>query len=84
MSLETLQLFPSDFGVLQRFIEGYGLTEVPGVCNNPFLGPHKAGSIGCPARHPDATRPFAEMRVLDDAGNNLPIGQTEKSLSARP
>jgi crotonobetaine/carnitine-CoA ligase len=56
-------------------VEGYGLTEVPGVCNNPFAGPHKPGSMGCAARHPDFSGPFAEMRIIDDAGNELSAGQ---------
>jgi len=75
MSAETLRLFPQEFGV-PTLIEGYGLTEVPGVSNNPFLGPQRSGSIGCAARHPDASRKFAEMRIVDDAGNDLPNGQT--------
>jgi crotonobetaine/carnitine-CoA ligase len=75
MSAETLQVFPREFGV-PTLIEGYGLTEVPGVCNNPFLGPHKPGSIGSPARHPDHGRVFSEMRVLDDEGRDVPAGRT--------
>jgi crotonobetaine/carnitine-CoA ligase len=75
MSAETLLVFSREFGV-PALIEGYGLTEVPGVCNNPFLGPHKAGSIGCPARHPDHGRVFSEMRVVDDEGRDVPVGQT--------
>jgi crotonobetaine/carnitine-CoA ligase len=71
MSAETLQLFPREFGV-PTLIEGYGMTEVPGVCNNPFPGPQKPGSIGCPARHPDHDRVFSEMRVLDDDGQDVP------------
>src|SRR6516225_1908233 len=75
MSAETLQVFPGEFGV-PTLIEGYGMTEVPGVCNNPFLGPQKPGSIGCPARHPDHTRVFSEMRVVDDHGRDAPVGCT--------
>jgi crotonobetaine/carnitine-CoA ligase len=75
MSPETLHVFPSEFAV-PTLIEGYGLTEVPGVCNNPFLGPQKAGSIGCPARHPDHGQVFSEMCVLDDEGHEVPAGQT--------
>jgi len=75
MSAETLHVFPREFGV-PTLIEGYGLTEVPGVCNNPFLGPHKPGSIGSPARHPDHGRVFSEMRVLDDEGHEVPVGRT--------
>jgi crotonobetaine/carnitine-CoA ligase len=75
MSAETLEVFPREFDV-PTLIEGYGMTEVPGVCNNPFLGPHKPGSIGCPARHPDPGRVFSEMRVLDDEGHDVPVGRT--------
>ncbi|HJZ60108.1 MAG TPA: AMP-binding protein [Gemmataceae bacterium] len=75
MSAETLQVFPSEFGV-PTLIEGYGMTEVPGVCHNPFLGPQRQGSIGCPARHPDHGRLLSEMRVLDDEGHEVPVGRT--------
>jgi crotonobetaine/carnitine-CoA ligase len=75
MSAETLQVFPREFGV-PTLIEGYGMTEVPGVCNNPFVGPQKPGSIGCPARHPDHNRIFSEMRVLDDEGRDITVGAT--------
>jgi crotonobetaine/carnitine-CoA ligase len=75
MSAETLRVFPREFGV-PTLIEGYGMTEVPGVCNNPFLGPRKPGSMGCPARHPDHSRVFSEMRVLDDEGRDVPVGRT--------
>jgi crotonobetaine/carnitine-CoA ligase len=75
MSAEMLDVFPREFGV-STLVEGYGLTEVPGVCNNPFLGPNKRGSIGRPARHPDHSRMFSEMRVVDEAGRELPAEQT--------
>jgi crotonobetaine/carnitine-CoA ligase len=75
MSAETLQVFPREFGV-PRLIEGYGMTEVLGVCNTPFLGPHKPGSIGCPGLHPDHNRVFSEIRVLDDEGHDVPVGHT--------
>jgi crotonobetaine/carnitine-CoA ligase len=74
MSAETLQVFPREFGV-PTLIEGYGMTEVPGVCNNPFLGPHKPGSMGCPTRHPDHSRILSEMRVLEE-GQEVPVGRT--------
>jgi crotonobetaine/carnitine-CoA ligase len=75
MSAETLQVFPREFGV-PTLVEGYGLTEVPGVCNNPFAGPQKPGSMGCAARHPEFSGPFAEMRIIDEAGSELSAGQT--------
>jgi crotonobetaine/carnitine-CoA ligase len=74
MSPETLEVFPREFGV-PVLIEGYGLTEVPGVSNNPFPGPHRAGSIGRPSRHPDGSRLFSEMRVIGEDGNQLPPGE---------
>jgi crotonobetaine/carnitine-CoA ligase len=74
MSAETLQVFPGEFGV-PTLVEGYGLTEVPGVSNNPFRGPQKSGSIGCAARHPDHSRTFAEMRLVDDAGRDVAAGE---------
>jgi crotonobetaine/carnitine-CoA ligase len=74
ITAEAAQAFRGDFGV-PTLIEGYGTTEVPGACNNPFPGPHKPGSIGRPARHPDAGMPFVEARVLDEEGRDLPEGQ---------
>src|SRR5262249_29064264 len=70
MSAETLQGFPCEFGV-PTLIEGYGMTEVPGVCNNPFVGPQKPGSMGRPALHPDHSRLFSQMRVLEE-GHEFP------------
>jgi carnitine-CoA ligase len=75
MSAETLEVFPREFGV-PTLIEGYGLTEVPGVSNNPFLGPQKISSIGCAARHPDHRVSFAELRLIDDEGNDIANGTT--------
>jgi len=75
MSAETLETFPREFGV-PTLIEGYGMTEVPGVSNNPFLGPRKPGSIGQPSKHPDHSHLFSEMRVCDEDGNDVPDGET--------
>jgi crotonobetaine/carnitine-CoA ligase len=57
-------------------IEGYGMSEIPGVLNNPFEGPHKVGSMGRPSMHPDPAVRLAELRIVDDAGQDLPDGQT--------
>ncbi len=72
---ETYQVFREDFAV-PTLIEGYGMSEVPGVLNNPFEGPHRVGSMGKPSRHPDHALPFAEMKVVDDAGQEVPDGET--------
>ena len=72
---ETYQVFQREFGV-PTLIEGYGMSEIPGVLNNPFEGPHKVGSMGRPSTHPDPAVQLAEVRVVDDAGRELPDGQT--------
>jgi crotonobetaine/carnitine-CoA ligase len=80
---EVAEVFRNEFGISVA-IEGYGLTEVPGVCNNPFNGPHKPGSLGRPARHPDPARPFAEMRVVDENGTDLSDGAAGELLARSP
>jgi len=72
---ETYQVFQEEFGV-PTMIEGYGMSEIPGALNNPFLGPHNVGSMGKPSRHPDHALAFADMRVVDDDGRELPDGET--------
>ncbi len=56
-------------------IECYGMTEIPGVLSNPFLGPHKLGSMGCISPHPDPKIVRPEVRIIDESGNELPVGQ---------
>jgi crotonobetaine/carnitine-CoA ligase len=72
---ESYRIFQAEFGV-PHLVEGYGMSEIPGVLNNPFHGPHKIGSMGRPSRHPDHGMAFAEMKVVDDAGQELPDGET--------
>jgi crotonobetaine/carnitine-CoA ligase len=80
---EVAEVFRSEFGV-QTLIEGYGMTEVPGACNNPFLGPQKIGSMGRPALHPDRRVAFAELRVVDEEGRDVPDGETGELLVRTP
>jgi len=65
--------FREDFNV-PVMIEGYGMTEIPGACNNPFDGERRANSMGLPARHPDPSVKFAALRVVDDDANDVPDG----------
>jgi len=64
----------------QRFhvpvlIECYGMTEIPGVLSNPFMGPHKLGSMGCISPHPDPAIARPEVRIMGDDGHELPVGE---------
>jgi crotonobetaine/carnitine-CoA ligase len=80
---EAAAAFRHEFGVT-TLIEGYGMTEVPGACNNPFAGPHKPASIGQAARHPDRRVAFAELRVVDGSGRDVPDGTTGELLVRTP
>jgi len=73
--------FREEFGV-PMLIEGYGMTEIPGACNNPFDGEKRPLSMGKAATHPDLRVKFAELRVVDDDGRDLPDG-TEGELWVR-
>ena len=65
--------FREEFNV-PIMIEGYGMTEIPGACNNPFDGERRPNSMGLPARHPDPEVKFAELRVVDDDGVDVADG----------
>ncbi len=65
--------FREEFGV-PVLIEGYGMTEIPGACNNPFDGEKRPNSMGKAAQHPDPAVKFSELRVVDDHGRDLPEG----------
>jgi len=83
ISPEIAEVFRAQFNI-PVLIEGYGMTEIPGACNNPFEGPHKTGSMGQAARHPDHSRTFAEMRVVDSAGNKVPDGEVGEIVVRTP
>jgi long-chain acyl-CoA synthetase len=54
----------------KNLIEGYGMTEAsPVVTVNPIDGSGKIGSIGLPV-------PSTDVRVVDENGNVLPVGQS--------
>jgi len=58
--------------------QAYGLTETsPGVCANPISGPVKLGSIGIPY-------PGTQLRIVDDNGNPVPVGQPGELLVKGP
>ncbi|MGH8675550.1 MAG: class I adenylate-forming enzyme family protein [Burkholderiales bacterium] len=51
--------------------EGYGMTEVPGVINQPFDSPPEFGSMGRVSLHPSDGRPLAELRLSEVDGNTI-------------
>jgi crotonobetaine/carnitine-CoA ligase len=83
LSLETERLFTEEFGV-PDLLDGYGMSEIPGVCITPLLGERRRGSVGRLCVHPDPTLKFAELRVVDDDGRDLPAGQTGEFLVRTP
>jgi crotonobetaine/carnitine-CoA ligase len=66
----TEATFRDEFHI-PHLIGGYGMTEIPGVTCNPLEGPRKPGSMGPIGRHPDPARPWAQCRVVDEAGRDL-------------
>ena len=74
LSQDLLDTFQKRFGV-DTLIECYGMTEIPGVLSNPFLGPHKLGSMGCISAHPDPDITRPQVRVINDAGQDAAVGE---------
>ena len=62
--------FRDEFRV-SNLINGFGMTEIPGIICNPYHGERKFGSLGPVGCHPDPNRPWAECRIVDDAGKDL-------------
>jgi carnitine-CoA ligase len=83
ISAEMYRVFQDEFHV-PDVIEGYGMSEIPGACNNPFDGPRKIGSIGKPARHPRFGDTFASMKVIDEADRPLSSEQVGELIVKTP
>jgi long-chain acyl-CoA synthetase len=59
-------------------VEGYGLTESsPVVCFQPLIGSRQADTIGIPA-------PATEIRLVDDQGVDVPVGQPGELIVRGP
>jgi long-chain acyl-CoA synthetase len=72
----VLEAFERKFGV--PIYEGYGPTEcAPVLTVNPPLGRRKVGSVG-PAI------PQVELRIVDDAGSPVPVGQVGEIVARGP
>jgi crotonobetaine/carnitine-CoA ligase len=83
MTEEMLRVFNTEFNV-PWMIEGYGMSEIPGAACNPFLGPHKLGSMGIAAVHPRFGADFSQLRVVDDAGVDVPVGEVGELVVKTP
>lgn len=70
----VVDTFRNEFGI-PHLVGGFGMTEIPGVTSTPFEGPQKPGSMGPVGRHPDPSRPWAQCRVVDDAGRDAPANE---------
>jgi long-chain acyl-CoA synthetase len=58
--------------------EGYGLTETsPVLCCNPIDGSERIGTIGLPL-------PSTEIRILDEVGKEVPIGEPGEICAKGP
>lgn len=80
---EIADVFRREFAV-PKLIEGYGMTEIPGACNIPFMDADKIGSMGKAAVHPDRSLTLAELRVVDEAGRDVPDGEVGELLVRTP
>jgi crotonobetaine/carnitine-CoA ligase len=74
-SPEIYRVFEDEFGV-PHLIEGYGMSEIPGVFSNPFDGERRKGSMGRPSLHPDPAVNLAQVKIVDEDGNDVPAGVT--------
>jgi carnitine-CoA ligase len=80
---EIYRVFHTEFDV-PVLIEGYGMSEIPGALNNPFDGEKKIGAMGPPSRHPDPAVKLADVKIVDDQGHELPVGQTGELVVRTP
>ena len=67
---DVREVFRREFHV-PVLLAGFGMTEIPGVFCPPIDGPDMPGAMGPVGRHPDPDRPWAQCRVVDDAGRDV-------------
>ena len=75
--------FRDEFAI-PHLIGGYGMTEIPGVACNPVEGLRKPGSMGPIGRHPDPQRPWAQCRVVDEAGRDVGVNEEGELIVRTP
>ncbi|MEA2459968.1 MAG: long-chain acyl-CoA synthetase, partial [Actinomycetota bacterium] len=73
---DVLDRFASEFGI--SIFEGYGLTETaPSLTSNRMAGVPRADSVGLPL-------PGIELRVVDESGNDVELGDTGEIVVRGP
>ena len=83
VSPDVYETFTKEFKI-PNVIDAYGLTEIAAVCQNPHGGKIKMKSIGPPAKHPDPSVTFTEMKVVDDNGAEVPTGKVGELIARNP
>ncbi|WP_223421342.1 AMP-binding protein [Tateyamaria pelophila] len=58
-------------------VQGYGMTEVSGLLTFNPIGHNKLGKVGIPT-------PGADLRIVDDSGNDVPVGQPGEVIAKTP
>ena len=83
ISPDVYETFTKRFRI-PNVIDAYGLTEIPAVSQNPIGGVIKMKSIGLPAKHPDPSVTFSEMKVLGEGGGEAPSGEVGELVVRSP
>ncbi|WP_299612712.1 AMP-binding protein [uncultured Tateyamaria sp.] len=60
-----------------EILQGYGMTEVSGILTFNPPGANRLGKVGVPA-------PGADIRIVDDAGNDVPAGTPGEVIGRSP
>lgn len=60
-----------------EIVQGYGMTEVAGLLTFNPIGHNKLGKVGIPT-------PGADLRIVDDEGNNVPLGVAGELIAKTP
>jgi crotonobetaine/carnitine-CoA ligase len=69
---------------IRKVIDGYGLSEVPRVSQNPINGVIKMKSMGLPAKHPNPHLTFSEVKIVNEWGKELEPGETGEIVVRSP
>jgi crotonobetaine/carnitine-CoA ligase len=69
---------------IRKVIDGYGLSEVPRVSQNPINGVIKMKSMGLPAKHPNPHLTFSEVKIVNEWGKELGPGETGEIVVRSP